>query len=250
MQKFDMGAAWSDARLLLSSYSGLVWAVAGVFLFLPQFIMSLNAPPQPVVPETATFQEMMTAWQAWFSQVFPIQLLGGLVALIGTLAIMRLWLTRTSISVAEAIKGALLILIPVFVAQLLTSIAMFLGFMALIIPGMLLAARFSLVAAVAADQRARGPIGLISASWNLTKGHTLALIAFYILVFIAVAVVYLVAVMIVGGLLSLIPAIGATLVILVDSALTMIFTVVILAVTTAVYRQLASFADYRGVQAF
>jgi hypothetical protein len=243
MQKFDMGAAWSDARLLLSSYGGLVWAVAGVFLLLPQFVMGLSAPPPPTLPNGATFEQMMTAWQPWFQQVFPYQLIGGLLTLIGTLSIMRLWLTRTSISVGEAIKGSFLILIPVFVAQLLTSVAMFFGFMALIIPGLFLAARFSLVAAVAADQRARGPIGLISASWNLTRGNALSLIFYYFLIFVAVAVVYLVAIMILGGLVSWIPSIGPVLGVLVESVLTMAVTVVILAVTTAVYRQLVGIAD-------
>ena len=243
MQKFDMGAAWSDARLLLSSYGGLVSAVAGVFVLLPQFVMGIVAPPPPAVPQGATVDQVVAVWQPWFWQIFPYQLVGGLLTLIGTLSIMRLWLTRTSISVAEAIKGSLFILIPVFVAQLLTSIAMFFGFMALIIPGLFLAARFSVVAAAAADQRARGPIGYIAASWNLTKGNALSLIFYYLLIFVAVAVVYMLAIMVLGGLVSWIPSIGPVLGVLVESALTTVLTVVILAVTTGVYRQLVSIAD-------
>jgi membrane-anchored glycerophosphoryl diester phosphodiesterase (GDPDase) len=240
MQKFDMSAAWSDARVLLSSYGGLVWTVAGVFLFLPQFVMGLSIGAPPQVPETATMAEWLAAWQPWFQQMLPYQIVGGIFVLIGTLAILRLWLTRSSLSVAEAIKGALLLLVPVFFAQLLTGIVTGLGFLLLVIPGIYLAVRFSLVGPVAADHRARGVGGIISASWAITKGHVWPLTLYYFLVMVALIVIYTIIAMVLGGIAAFIPGIGVTLGVMIDAALTTIFTVVFLAISTAVYRQLVS----------
>lgn len=250
MQKFDMSAAWGDARLLLSSYGALTWAVAGVFLFLPQFVMGLSINPPPTVPDTATMAEWLEAWRPWFQQMLPYQLIGGILVLIGTLAIMRLWLTRTSLSVGEAIKGALMLLVPVFIAQLLTGILTGLGFMLLIVPGIYLAVRFSLLGPIAADHRASGVGGLISASWAITKGHVLSLTLYYFLVLVAVIVIYTIIGMVLGGIAAFIPVIGVTLGVMVDAALTTIFTVVFLAISTAVYRQLASINSHDRAGAY
>lgn len=239
MQKFDMSAAWGDARLLLSSYGTLVWAVAGVFLFLPQFIMGLSIGAPPQVAETATMAEWLAAYQPWFQQMLPYQIIGGIFVLVGTLAIMRLWLTRTSLSVGDAIKSALTLLIPVFFAQLLTGILTGIGFFLLIVPGIYLAVRFSLLGPVAADHRASGIGGLISASWAITKGHALSLTLYYCLVLVAVIVIYTIIGLVLGTIAAFIPVIGPTLGVMIDAALTTIFTVVFLAISTAVYRQLA-----------
>ncbi len=63
------------------------------------------------------------------------------------------------------------------VASILLTPLIFIGYILLIIPGIILSIRFSLVSYFIADKN-MGPIDAIGASWNATKGQTLQLFLF------------------------------------------------------------------------
>jgi hypothetical protein len=60
-------------------------------------------------------------------------------------------------------------------SQILTGILVFIGFLLLIVPGMILLARLSLTPFVIYDERL-GAIAAMKRSWSLTKGHTVEML--------------------------------------------------------------------------
>src|SRR5690606_38025781 len=119
MPKFDMGAAWEDSMLLLRSHSALTGAIAAVFLFLPTLAVSWFG-PVPIEPAAgASFDQVMATMRANVIQAVPYQLFVAIVSGIGGIGILRLWLSRSGISVGEALVFALTMVPTVIVIQLL-----------------------------------------------------------------------------------------------------------------------------------
>src|SRR3546814_2410846 len=94
MPKVDMSAAWDDSLVLLRSYSGLTWAIAAVFLFLPTLAVSWFGPTPIEPPAGATFDQIMLATRENLEHAIPYQILVGLISAIGGVGILRLWLSR------------------------------------------------------------------------------------------------------------------------------------------------------------
>ncbi|HET6538507.1 MAG TPA: hypothetical protein VFG34_10400 [Sphingopyxis sp.] len=243
MQKFDMSAAWADARRLLSAHSALIWTVAGVFLLLPQLVISLAVPPPAQMVPGSNPDMYLAELNQWMRKAAPILFLAAAFTMMGTIAIMRLWLSRSSISVLESLKLALTLVPTLLVAQLLSGIVIGFGLLLLIIPGLYLYTRFIAVGPLAADLVEYNPIKLISGSWALTKGRSWGIFLYLLLVMVAVVIVMLLVTSVLTLVLGLIPGIGATLVMFASGIVTVIVTVVMLAVTTALYRYLVSSSE-------
>lgn len=239
MPKFDMGAAWDDATLLLRSYSALTLTIAAAFLFLPTLAVSWFG-PSPIVPaDSANMDQVMQAMRENFRQLMIYQLITGLIAAIGGVGILRLWLARTGTSVSEALSFALRMLPTMVAIQILSGLAFGLGFILLLLPGLYLFGRLALSSPIVADREVTNPIQAIRDSWALTEGNGWRIFLFLFLV----GLVILIAALILGGLIGAAfgteSGVGLILSGLVEASFATIGGLVSLAVSAATYRQLS-----------
>ncbi|HEV7313280.1 hypothetical protein [Sphingopyxis sp.] len=239
MVKFDMGAAWDDTLQLLKSHTALIGAIAAVFLFLPALAVAWFGPVPIEPPAGADVSQVMASFRESFRQMIPGQVVIALCTLIGTAGILRLWLSRSGISVGEALTFALMVFPTMLAIQILCGIAIGFGFILLIVPGLYLIGRLSLVAPAVADRGIYNPFEAIRTSWALTQGNGWAIFFFLFLV----ALVIVIAALIIGGILSVIagsePGFGRMLGGFVEAAFGAIGSLVSVAVSAAAYRQLA-----------
>lgn len=238
MAKFDMGAAWDDSVSLLKSHTTLTGAIAAVFLFVPSLAIAWFG-PTPIEARGGTLDQLLTAFRANALQFLPYQLVAAVFALVGTVAILRLWLSRSGTSVGEAIGFALRLLPTLIVLQILTGLILGMGFILLIIPGLYLIGRLALVSPVLADGGLYNPIEALAASWALTRGNGWSIFFFLFLVMIALGITML----ILTGVVSLVagsgPGIGHIISGFLEAALGAVASMVSLAISAAAYRQLA-----------
>src|SRR5690606_10226681 len=108
-------------------------------------------------------------------------------------AILRLWLSRTGLSVGDAIIFALTGIPTVIVVQIAAGLAMGIGLILLIVPGLYLWARFSVVSPVIADRSERNPLTVLGDSWALTKDNGWRIFLFLFLVTLVIFVIALIA---------------------------------------------------------
>ena len=100
--------------------------------------------------------------------------------------------------------------------------------------------KFSLTAPAIAVEGILNPIRALQRSWHLTKGNSLRLFAFFLVLGVTVLVVYLVLSLILGIPAALLGE-GAGLIVtaIVQGLLGMVFTILFIAILAAVHSQLA-----------
>ena len=101
--------------------------------------------------------------------------------------------------VAESLRYALGRLLPLIIAYFLVVIIVVLGLLALIIPGIWLAVKLSMVFPAVVFER-EGPFGAIGRSWSLTSGNWWRVFATLLVVFLITTVLQLVLSGVVVGL--------------------------------------------------
>jgi hypothetical protein len=263
MPKFDMGAAWDDSMNLLRSHSALTGTIAAVFLFLPTLAVSWFG-PQPITPaDGATFEQILASFQESARQAIPYQILVAVIAAIGGVGILRLWLSRMGITVGEALVFAIRMIPTMIAIQLLLGLALGLAALLLILPGAastgsvvgglllfvglcLLAGlclyfwgRLAVVSPIVADRTLYNPITAIREGLALTRGNGWRIAFFLLLVMIVIIVVAA----ILGGVIAAVAGtgegFGRLLGGLVEGGVAAIGGIVTAAITAATYRQLA-----------
>lgn len=238
MQKFDKSAAWDDVKRLLGAHPSLVAAIAGVFIFLPQLLLSMVTPVQdPAASALLTPEQQLALMQSTLTQILPFALIAGVITAVGNAAILRLWLSRTEISVGDALKTGLGLVITIFIIQVLTSIGMFFGLLLFILPGIYLWVRWSVATAYAVDMNERNPLAAMGASWRLTKGNVFSIFLFVLLLMIALTVI-LIMLTLLSSAFALIPVVGLFVTQALQAFLATVASVVFIAVVAATYRQL------------
>jgi Membrane domain of glycerophosphoryl diester phosphodiesterase len=103
--------------------------------------------------------------------------------------------------VAESLRYAVARLLPLIVAYILVVIIVVLGLVALIIPGIWLAVKLSMVFPAVVFERT-GPFAAIGRSWALTKGNWWRVFGTLLVVFLITFVLQIVLAGVVGGLLA------------------------------------------------
>ncbi len=273
--KFDMSRAWDEAVAMLGANSGMVTVIAGVFFFLPYVILGLIAPDpsqNPAMQATAADADaMMQAMTAVYSEIWWMVLIAMLVQGVGTLALYALLTHRNRPTVGEAIAFGFGGLLP-FIGVLLLQLAIMLVVLGLplalaaqsgsLIVGALVSllvlvgtaylyTKFSLSVAVLGIGRERSPAAALRQSWTLTKGNSVRLWLFYVLLIIAFLIVSAVVGMIFGVVFGLagaeIARFGNALV---SAMLNAVFVTILLAVVGAVYRQLSGGTPQSIVETF
>jgi hypothetical protein len=160
--------------------------------------------------------------------------------------------TYLAAQLVTAIGAALAIGLPVGVLSAFGGVAV--GVLALLVASVLIlyvVVKLSLVAPVIAVEGQLNPFAALVRSWQLTKGNSLRIFAFVVLLVVVFGVIAL----IVGGILNLVfAAMGATVAMIgtsvVDALVNTVIAVVFLVVTVAIYRQLAGASPEREAELF
>ena len=210
--KFDLDKAWREAVSLLKANLGLLATIAGVFYFLPytaatSFIPELSQMSNPAAGMTPEAMiAMFEAIVAKYWWLFLILIILGGIASLAMLALMR---QRGKPTVGEALGSGLRSIATYLGAQVLQAallVAMVivlvglpaaLGSRALSALGMLvgfvlaiyLVIKLVLVSPVIAIEGERNPVAAMRRSWALTKGSSLRLLLFFVLLAVAFIVI-------------------------------------------------------------
>lgn len=263
MPKFDMGAAWDDSMVLLKSHSVLTGAIVAVFFFLPRLALSWFG-PVPIEPAAgATLDQVMTGFSASMRQIAPYELLVSMIGAVGGVGVLRLWLSRTGISVGEALVFALKMIPTMLAVQIILTLGLLLIAMLCVMPGMAagggaigillvviglflflgiaiyLWGRLALISPTIADRTIFNPVVAIGESWKLTKDNGWRVALFLLLVTIVIAIVFGLFGLVVGAAVGTGEGIGRLLTGLVEGGGAAIGGLVGVAIVAASYRQLA-----------
>lgn len=215
--KLDMGGAWNDAMALLSANFGVIATVVGLFYFLPQFAVALLAPEMSQtattdLPPDASPEMVMEALNATFQEAYadnwPYLLLTVIFGYVGALAVLALLRRGGNPTVGEALKAGIFGAPSYFATQVLFAIGAGLAIglpvalvaafapvaaavLAFLLVVVLVYAAFKLILipAVIGIEGALNPIAIIARSWRLTKGNTLRLFVFLLLLFIVITII-------------------------------------------------------------
>lgn len=257
--KFDMGRAWSEATALIAANRELVAIIAGIFVFLPSLVLAVVAPemitgPAEVHPNdpTAALTEFYTANGIWL-------LLLSIVNAVGSLALFALFAENRP-TVGQAIGTGSRALLPYLGAQILLVIGLSVligipvglavaagGAAAGVLVGLIglvgfvyLMVKFSMLAPAMVIDGILNPVKALRTSWHSTKGNSLRLFAFYLLLGVAVIVVAIIFGMVSGLFVALLGTGTAALMLggAINGLLGAVWAVLIVAVLSATYRQL------------
>lgn len=277
--KLDMGKAWTQATAMMGANRDTISAVAGLFFFLPSFAAALFV-PELVNPEPAKVdsddpeiivQAAMEHLTAIYADNWPVFLAITVAGFIGSITLLALLSDRGNPTVREALSTGLRRIPTYLGAQLLSAlgaglvIGLPLGLLGafasptvtvlvgllLVIVLVYLIVKFSLIAPAIAIEGIRNPIAAITRSWQLTKGNSLRIFGFILLLFVTISIILA----LVQGVLTLIfAAIGGEVANIgngvVSAAVNTLITVIFLVVIAAVHRQLAGNAPDRLAEAF
>jgi hypothetical protein len=266
-----MGQAWNDALSLLRGNQQVVLIVAGVFFFLPNLALLLLMPETMGAAETrvagepdmdAVLQTIGSAYgDIWWQLV-----LVSLASAIGMLSLLALLTDHNRPTVGEALKAGVIYLLPYIGAQILVGLIVGLIVMVPVVVGVAAGVaagalvgivafvafvyvytKFSLTVPVIVIEEVMNPVRALGRSWSLTKGNSVRLFLFYVLILVVFFVVMMV-LGIVGGGLGLMAGADANIIIngLISAAANMVFITLYLAVLAAVHRQLSGGAKEIG----
>lgn len=262
--KLDLNAAWDHAVRLMAANREVILVLAGVFFLLPYALFLLLVPiPDFSAIAAATgnnSQALAAAINGFAAEYWGAILLLVLAQTIGGLAVMAVVGDPARPTVRDAMTRGAAFLPSNFAAQVLTSLATTLVMIAAVVLGAVtgseaiaaalavfvlpvviwLMTRWSLSGAAIAIERTANPIAALRRSWHLTKGNSLRLVAFYVLLFAA----YFVIVQVLGLLVRVVTALpGADVAEILGALLSSLIYAVMIAmgyaVLASVHRQLA-----------
>lgn len=279
-RKLDMGAAWTQATGLMAANRDTISAIAGLFFFLPSMasallVPGLSNPSQPAPPPGAdpelVMQAMLDQMTASYAENWPVLLLVILLQFAGSMSLFALLTDRDNPTVGEALGTGIKSLPSYLAAQLITVIGASLAIgiplgvlsalggaavsvLAVLVAMILIvyvAVKLSLAAPVIAIDGLRNPFAALARSWQLTKGNSLRIFLFIVLLLLVIGIISV----LVTGILGLVLAsIGGTVATIgsaaVNALVSAILTAVFLVVTVAIFRQLAGHSPERQAEVF
>lgn len=279
-RKLDMGKAWTQTTALIGANKDTISAIAGLFIFLPSFAAALFVPeianppqpaPQPGADPQVAMQAALDQLTAMYADNWVLFLAITIAGFVGSMSLLALLTDRGNPTVGEALGKGLKSIPSYIAAQILSGLAagLVIGLplglvgafappavtvlvgLLLVVLAIYLVVKFSLIAPVIAIDEVRNPFTAIARSWQLTKGNSLRIFAFLVLLFVVIVIIGA----LVQGVLTLIlsafggavASIGTGIVgALVNAVVTVIFLVVI----AAVHRQLAGASPERLAETF
>lgn len=258
--RLDSSLAWQTAVRLVSTNRDMLLAIAGVFFLLPGLAFSVFVPEPQMPPGTSPEKMMETIAEAWTSSM-PLLVIVTLLQMAGTVTMLIVMTDPARPTVGQAIQRGFKALLPYVLAQIMVGGALVMAFLVLVSAAALTGVqaiglvvtvaaflamawcslRMALVAPVLAIEAERNPMQALRRSWALTQGNSGRLLTFFALAFFVFAIVYGLAMMLVGVVLVLTTGGGVQQVLTaaVSSAITSAALVYFIAMLAAVYRQMA-----------
>ena len=261
--KLDMGRAWNEAVASISANRDMVLIVAGVFFLLPNLMLSLLVPgaaQPPTMPAGGedNMDQMMAQMSAWIGDVWWMYAAIAVAQAVGSLALLALLTDRDRPTVGEAIGLGVKALPTYLATQIIVSLAIGIAggtglLLAQVSPllGVLLVLlvmifalyamlKILLVTPVIAIEKEMNPVAALRRSWRLTKGNSLLILAFFLLLGVAFVVISLV----VGLVLAAFSLLGEDVGLIVggigNGMVSTALVTVMIAALAAVHRQLAA----------
>jgi len=251
--KLSISKAWDEARGIIARNGGLLMTIALALFVLPGVIAELVTPEAP----SGEFPP--------FGYWTILSIIALLIALVGQLAVIRLG-TGSRATVGEAIgdgvrrapaylAASLIWLLPFLLigAGLLGVVARnpenpsapaVIGVLLLVCVMLYFAMRMLMTSAVASAESAN-PLAIVRRSWDLTRGHWLRLLGFF-LMFLFAAIVVVAAVGAIVGILAEVAlggaepmTVGALLVALITQIVGAAVSVLLMLMIARIYVQLA-----------
>ncbi len=258
--KFDMGRAWNEATSMIAANRELVAIIAGIFVFLPSLVLAIVAPEMISGPTEVNPEDPLATMTAFYSENGLWIFLLAIVQAVGSLALFSLF-TDGRPTVGDAIKTGAVTLVPYILAQILLVLVIavvigvpiglavaaggpaagalvgILGFVAFIY----MMVKFSLLAPVMVIAGVLNPAKALKTSWDVTKGNSIRLLLFYVLLMLAVIVVAVVFGLVSGLLVAMLGTGAVSLMVAgaINGILGAVWAVLIVSVLSASYRQLA-----------
>jgi len=253
MTKLSISKAWDETRAIIARDGGLLMTIALALFVLPGLVSEVVTPKAPA-GEFPPF--------GYWTILAVIALL---IALVGQLAVIRLG-TGSRATVGEAIgdgarrapaylAASLIWLLPFLLigAALLGLVArdpdnisapVAIGLLLLVCLMLYFAMRMLMTSAVASTESAN-PLAIVRRSWDLTRGHALRLLGFF-LVFLFGAIIVVAAVSTIVGIVVELAlggtepmTVGALLVALVTQIVSAAVSVLLMLMIARIYVQLA-----------
>lgn len=268
--KLDMGKAWTQATGLIGANRDTIGAIAGLFFFLPSLAASLLMPEMAAtaaVPpagsggdQAAQMQAMLDQMSAMYADNWPLIAALSIIQFVGSLSLLALLADRGRPTVGEALVAGVKSSPAYLIAQLLSAfiIALIVGVplgvltavgspIVTLLAGALLVLfaiyafmKFSLLAPVIAIEGERNPLRALTRSWRLTKGNSIRIALFLLLLFFTIGIIAA----LVSGLLGVVfAALGSEIALVgngvVSAAVNSGIGVIFLVVIASIHRQLA-----------
>jgi hypothetical protein len=240
-RQLDFSAIWNDATALMKSNREIALALAGVFFLLPAIVMPfLLAPVVPVADPTS--EQAMQMIQDWLAVNCYWLTLLLVVGMIGALSFNILLLDPKKPTVGEALRQAVVLSPTVFVTRIMITFAVALGVLFLIIPGVYLAVKFILVEPVIGAENQRNPLIAMQRSWELTRGNSLRIFGFLLIVAIVSVITFFVISLISNVVIMLLlpAAVAAVFTEIIGAILQMVLSLLFLFLYAAIYRQITT----------
>lgn len=263
--KLDMGRAWNESTTMIGTNRQMVAVMAGVFFFLPYLAMALLMPQvvagqAEMMGDPADMRAAADAIVALYADNWWAFLFVAVAQIIGTIALLVLLGDSTRPTVGEALQRGARGFLSYLGAQLLFAVALglLIGvpaalalaagsntafvlviFLAIVV-AIYCAVKISLVGPAIAIDGLLNPIAILARSWRLTKGNSLRLAVFYLLLLVAIMVIAIVVTLVSGLVFAAMGSEAETIGNgVVASFVNAVFAVVFLAVLAAVHRQLS-----------
>lgn len=173
---------WDHTRGLLGRHGDLLWPLAAAFMFLPQLLIAVLTPePQPgAAPDFAALVPLLLVAVAGFVATVVGQVAMSFIAVNDGTA---------GMTVKEVIAHAFARLPSAMAAILMQGIALLVGLLLLIVPGIWAAARLSVVTPLIATGP-DDPVGAVRESWRLTEGRALRIIGCMLILALGMFLLY------------------------------------------------------------
>lgn len=259
--KFDSNSAWKEASAAISANRDVVFALAGVFYLLPSLAIALLFPsPEPVA--SMDQKALMAQASEYYASIMPVALPLLVFQAAGTLALLTLLTDRSRPTVREALGIGLRGVIAYCLAQLILGLGLGLvggllltvgaatgvaviaaiSVVAVVILVAYAMIKTSLAAPVISVEGERNPLAALRRSWTLTRGNSVRIGLFYLLVGLAFIVITLVLTSLAGIVVALLASADASQIAgaVMSSAVNAVMVIYFVAIIAATHRQLVA----------
>lgn len=216
---------WRETLDAVQAEFGNFLVLAAAFVFLPNLVVGRLAPDN-----------------AWLG------IAAGLIGMLAQLAIMKMVIERNS-DVRGALQRAGEVFLPAFAVAVISGFVATMGGLLLrfgstmaivallvVLAGLYIAVRLSMATPMLVAER-RDVLGALRSSWETTQPHVWRILAFLLLLSLAL-IFALVVLGLVGNILTNLGAVGKFLAALLVSAAATVFAILVAAAIATIYRQL------------